>query len=212
MPHVLHPSDIDDLIVVERNDADRTLIGMSGRYELRGWRDSSGNPREFDCRVINISPQAIGLSAPVTGTVGEWVIVRFEQFGTFEGPILKKVDRGFVMRIVATNEERGKVAATIAWINDKTMPEGRRHRRVVPRNPDSTLSLADGRIMGCQVLNYSASGAALSAEVTPAIGEILKVGRVIGRVVRHFNGGFAVRFTDVQDVEFAEKLLVRFTA
>jgi hypothetical protein len=71
------------------------------------------------------------------------------------------------------------------------------------------MLLADGRLIECEVLDYSISGAGISAEVTPEIGEMIKVGDVIGRVVRHFPGGFAVRFTVLQDSKLVEELVTR---
>jgi hypothetical protein len=46
------------------------------------------------------------------------------------------------------------------------------------------------------------------AEVTPAAGTALKIARLFGSVVRHFNGGFAVNFVKVQqDPKLVETLL-----
>ena len=64
----------------------------------------------------------------------------------------------------------------------------------MPHNPSSTLSLADGTRLTCFVIDMSASGAAVSAEFYPELGEVLALGKAIGRVVRHFREGFAIQF------------------
>jgi hypothetical protein len=196
-------------VAVQRNKDERTIVGAYGQYELASWRDANGKPREFQCRVVQMSSQAISISAPVTGTIGEWAIIRLGHLGTFEGPIIRTMDRGLVVRVVATADERKKIDSKIAWINDKTAADGRDHGRLVPRDPRSSLLLADGRLIECEVLDYSVSGAGVSAEITPEIGEMIKVGDVIGKVVRHFPGGFAVQFTVLQDGKAVEELVTR---
>ena len=56
--------------------------------------------------------------------------------------------------------------------------------------------LADGSSIPCLVIDASMSGVAVSSELQPEIGTPLAVGSCVGRVVRHFHDGFAVRFVD----------------
>jgi hypothetical protein len=97
---------LDDVVFVERRQPTRELEGMQGVYTLDGWRDATGNGREFPCEILKISPHMIKLLAPVTGTVGMHVIVQFEHLGKFEGPIIQVLPRGLVMKIIGTNDER----------------------------------------------------------------------------------------------------------
>src|SRR5690242_13346149 len=101
---------------VGRRTAPRTVVGMSGHYVLNGWRDAEGAPRRFPCAIRNMSPKVLTITAPVSGSVGEWIVASFEKLGQFEGPILQVLNRALAMRIVATNEDRAKVAKKIAWL------------------------------------------------------------------------------------------------
>lgn len=110
-----------DVVFVESRadspgDGARGVVGMEGRYTLEGWRDAQDNLRQFPCRVVRMTPNAIELGAPVTGAVGDWVVVHFDTFGRFEGPVVRIAERTLVMRPVATADERHKVAEKIAWI------------------------------------------------------------------------------------------------
>jgi hypothetical protein len=58
-------------------------------------------------------------------------------------------------------------------------------------------------------MDMSAGGAAVSADVVPDLGAPLAVGKAIGFVVRHFAGGFAVRFIDVLDPDNLEATVIR---
>jgi hypothetical protein len=69
--------------------------------------------------------------------------------------------------------------------------------------------LADGSVLNCFVIDMSISGAAVSAEVTPPIGTPLAVGRIVGKVVRHFSEGFAIKFVEQQSAGALEPLLIK---
>jgi hypothetical protein len=190
-----------------RRSVERAIIGMRGRYTLNSWRDADGNLRVFTCSVQKMSSRAIELAAPVTGAIGEWVGVHFDRFGKFEGPIIRHGQRSLVMRIVATAEETNKVAGKIAWIENKGTADSRRHERLVPFDSNSTVMLADGSVLPCHIIDYSISGAAVAIDLEPDLGAVLKVGKIIGRVVRRFAGGFAVEFAVIQQDRLVESLV-----
>jgi hypothetical protein len=56
------------------------------------------------------------------------------------------------------------------------------------------VSLASGACVPCAAVDYSICGAAIAMPVAPAVGAIIKIGMVVGRLVRHFGGGLAVAF------------------
>ncbi len=69
--------------------------------------------------------------------------------------------------------------------------------------------LADGTVLGCFVIDMSVSGVAVSADVSVRLGDVLAVGKVIGRVVRLFPEGFALRFIELQHADQLESRLIR---
>lgn len=201
----------EDLAVVERRREPRIIVSVAARYALTTRRDTRGNRREFSCRIVDVSPSAMTLLVPVNGSVGERVIVQCDEFGKLEGSILRTLDRGFVMKMVATDEERARFAAKIDWYEknkNHELPDSREHKRVAPKDPRSVLVLADGSQLQCFVIDMSVSGAAVSADVRPEIGTPLAIGKVVGRVVRHLSEGFAVRFVQLQDLETLEQRLI----
>jgi hypothetical protein len=122
------------------------------------------------------------------------------------------MDGGFVMDIIAPKHERIKLAAKIEWYEkhkNHDIEDHRRSVRIIPKNPYSTLVLADGTTTDCLVKDVSASGIAVSADLSPPIGTPVAVGKVVGRVVRHFNDGFAVQFAQLQDLATVEDLISR---
>jgi hypothetical protein len=204
--------DPGDIAIVNRRRVARTDASVLGRYALASRRNSAGERREFACRTITISTEAIALTGPITGPVGERVIAHFDEFGRLEGRIARLIENGFVMRLVLDRDQRAPLTAKIDWLDKHrhhNLPDDRTHKRIVPKIPHSTLLLADGSMRGCFVIDMSASGAAVSAELSPEPGDVLAVGKIIGRVVRIFPEGFAVRFIELQDPDALEHLLIR---
>jgi hypothetical protein len=202
-----------DLMWVERRRDVRIIISLPGRYSLADRRDAQGERRQFACRAINISKHAIGLATPVIGRLGERVIADIDGLPRLEGVITRILgERGFVMSIFADDEKRAALVGKIEWLDSHKnleVSDGRTRKRFVPQNPHSTLVLHDGTVASCFVIDISASGAAVSADNVPAIGTVLAIGKVVGRVVRHFVGGFAVKFIDCHDADSIESLVMR---
>lgn len=207
-------SALDSLIALvgrDRRDELRVVVNIPGRYQLASKRKLNGDRREFACRIVNLSATAMALAAPVPGPLGERVIVYAECFGQLHGAILRHMSSGFVMSIVADEETRQRVATKVLWLaKQKEEPEAvdnRRHARVVPKNPTATILLADGSLVSCLVIDFSASGAAVSADLDPQLGTPLAVGKMVGRVVRRFAEGFAIQFTDAIPLAEIERRL-----
>lgn len=212
---MLHPSNETGVVEqrksgnVKHPAAKPSLLGQQGQYTLRGWRDARGKARQFSCTVVKFSSEMIRLAAPVTGTVGEWVYADFGHFGNFEGPITETAEDQFTMWIVATAERRQKIARKIAWAKDKNSVNKRRHERMLPSNPHSIIRFVDGRVAACQVVDYSLSGVAVSAEMSPKVGTIVKIGEILGQVLRHTAEGFTVEFLLVQNARTIENLFLK---
>jgi hypothetical protein len=206
-----------DLLVVDRPYADRRedkgiYVSIPGRYALAGTRNSRGEPRQFGCRAVSISASEIAVAAPVIPKTGVRVIADIDQLGRLRGTTARVFERGFAVNVEASKQERDMLAAKIDWIEryrDFAIRDNRTHARFIPRRPLTFLTLADGSVLSCFVIDISVSGAAVSVDIAPGIGTVLAVGNVVGRVVRFIPGGFAVQFVAVQDRHEVEKRVIR---
>lgn len=203
---------VGDILAVDRRAEIRVLTQIPGTYQLSSRHGDDGKRREFACRALDMSPRAMLLAAPVRGAIGERVIAYLDRFGRFDGRILRLYDRGFAMSILIDEAARALLTARLAWLLDHQnydISDQRKHRRIVPREPYSTLIFADGRTLTSFVIDYSSSGAAVSADLMPQIGESLAIGCVVGRVCRQFESGFAVQFAELQDLQQLPHRLLR---
>jgi hypothetical protein len=197
----------EEVVIVERRQNSRIIVSIPGSYMLADHRNGRGERRTFPCRAVILSPETLALAAPISGRIGERAFVTVDQIGKFKGSVIRLLDGGFVMNIVASDGERVKLAAKIDWFEQYKnfdVSDQRADQRFVPENPRSRLVFADGTSEDCFVLDLSASGAALSAQAMPKVGTVLALATIVARVVRHLDGGFAVQFTERQNVQHVE--------
>ena len=184
----------------DRRRHQRVKVNLLGRYMLP-------DRREFPCQVINMSPGGMALVAPMSGAPGERIIAYVDHLGRLEGQIARVFENGFAMTISATARKRDKLAAQLTWLANRhilSLPEDRRHGRIVPRNPVGRLILPNGVNLTCRIIDVSQSGAGIASRERPPIGTLVTLGKVQGRVVRHLEDGFAIEFTRLLHSDFLE--------
>ena len=185
----------------EQRRFQRVRVNLLGRYML-------ADRREFPCQVLDMSPGGMAIIGPVSGRAGERIVAYIDHVGRLEGTVVRVLPNGFAMSIAATPRKRDKLAAQLTWLANRQilgLPEDRRHDRIVPRNPRSTMVLADGTAVICRIVDMSLSGAAIACDQVPENGTLITLGKTPSRVVRHIEGGFAVEFTRMQHPDFLEE-------
>lgn len=169
-------------------------VTLFGRFMMQ-------DKREFPCQVQSMSSGSATLITPHVGVVGERIIAYVDHVGRLEGKILRVFNGGFAMTVNATSHKRDKLAAKITWIANRhelSLPEDRRHERIAPTNNGTEIKLEDGRRYEVRIIDLSLSGAAIEMSVRPAIGTLMWLGNMRGRVVRHFDEGIAIEFAILQ--------------
>jgi hypothetical protein len=201
-------------VSVERFLKQRAVrIAVTGTYTLANWYDPQGKLRTFTCRTTRVSPFRMMVEVPVVGKVGDRLTSYFPDFGRLDGSISDAQNGSFLMELEMTRAMRRRLAGKLTWLEmklgDSSISDFRKHGRVIPPSPPSSLTLADGTIHECSVIDMSAGGAAVSAAVQPAVGLPLAVGTCVARVVRHLPDGFAVKFVETQKSHELERILIR---
>jgi hypothetical protein len=190
-------------------------IALGGQYTLAKWFDAQGKPRTFACRTSRISPFRMMVVVPVVGKIGDPISSYFGDFGKLDGVISDTVSGSFLIDLEMPASTREKFASKLTWLDKRQknpgIRDGRKQARIVPAIPHSTLTFADGGTRSCFIIDMSASGVAVSAEVQPPIGMPLAVGACVGRVVRLLPEGFAVKFVEEQKRSDLERLVMRPT-
>lgn len=182
-------------IVPDRRRHRRTPVTIRGRFMRE-------DKREYPCEVINMSAGGMAILASVACNAGERIVAYLDNLGRIEGTVVRNFDGGFAIRIVASLYKRERIANLLTWlINQKRLGLGeeRKHERIVPRINASKLILPDGSVHNCRVIDVSLSGASVACAIKPAVGTMVVLGRMRGRVVRHHEQGLALQFVELQD-------------
>lgn len=184
-----------------------------GKYKLHRWFGPDGKIRTLACRSTRVSPYRMIVDVPVVGRIGDRITSHFGEFGEFEGSISDTRNGSILLELEMTPERRQWMADKLAWLEmtrqDPQIQDARKDARFVPQVSHTTLTMADGKISTCFIIDMSATGVAVSSEIQPAIGTPLAVGSLVGRVVRIFETGFAVKFVEKQTVNDLSRLIVR---
>ena len=185
-------------------------LSLGGRYSLASRYDTRGSRREFACRTSRISPYQMHISVPVLGPVGERIITYFGDFGSLDGWVTDVAEGGILLDLELPRQKREKFITQLSWLKkrqEEAVIDVRAQKRIVPKNPHSTLIFGDGTTVNCLVIDISPSGVAVSADAEPEIGTRLAVGRCVGHVVRRFAEGFAIQFDQLQPFEHLEQVI-----
>ena len=188
-------------------------IAVNGSYTLqKRWYDPEGKLRTFPCRTTRVSPFRMMVEAPAIGQIGEQLTAYFSAFGEFEGTISDATQDRFLFKMEMAEARRVQLAEKLAWIEkklgDATVHDAREEARIIPPPSQSRLVLADGSTHSCSIIDMSPSSTAVSARVQPAVGTPLAVGSCVGRVVRVFDTGFAIKFVEKQNIDDLSRFMI----
>ena len=188
-------------------------VVVEGTYTLHRWYDPQGKLRTLACRATRVSPFRMIVDVPVVGRVGDRITSYFSEFGEFDGNISDTRQGSILLELEMTREKREWMAEKLTWLEkkqkDPAIQDERKSTRFIPQTSHTTLTTADGKVHTCFVIDVSATGVAVSSELQPPIGMPLAIGSCVGRVLRVFPSGFAVRFVDKQDIDELMRLIVR---
>jgi hypothetical protein len=204
-------------VSVERFLKQRAVsVAVDGSYTLPNWYDCEGRLRTFACRTTRVSPFRMIVDVPVVGKVGDRLTSYFRDFGNFGGHISDAMEGSFLLELEMTRPERERMADKLSWLEkkqaDPSLAEARQHPRFIPPHSHTTLTLADGSIHSCFIIDVSSSGVAVSSDQQPPIGTPLAIGGCIGRLVRVFDNGFAVQFVETYRIADLTRLISRGSA
>lgn len=203
MQSAAQTSDIVNTALESQRRFQRVNLALFGRYMLE-------DKREYPCQVEEMSTGGASIIGPKTGGVGEKVVAYLDHIGRIEGNVIRHTTRGFVMSVRATLKKRDKMAEKLTWLANRhelNLAEDRRHVRKVPHVSGAQVKLEDGRSYSVRILDLSLSGAAISSNIRPAVGTLLWLGTTRGRVVRHFDEGYAIEFAAVQTEDSLQRYL-----
>jgi hypothetical protein len=174
----------------ERRRHMRIEVDLSGKFFV------PAEQREEPCRIVDLSPTGARVAGEFIPANGSRVVLYIDEFGRFECDVVRSEwgHFGVVFRCSALKQAR--LAEQLDIIAKQGVPQPaplRRHERR-PGGELSQFTRSNGKTAACEVVDLSLSGLSLKTTVKPPIGEVITIGQVSGRVVRHHENGIAVEF------------------
>lgn len=157
-----------------------------------------GDGSDLACEVSAIDPDSALFRSNPNPRVGTPLVAYIDEVGRVDGRVAEADPEGGVwVNFMFKGPRRARFIRHLRWLirRERGLAAAeRRHTRYEPRQTSARIMLAGGREQSCEVMDISLSGAGLKARVKPSIGSPVTLGRMKGRVVRHFEGGFAIEF------------------
>ena len=167
---------------------------LFGRFMLP---DASEHP----CQVTQLTPEGAEFLTGIAARPGLGIVAYIDEIGRLEATVGEPVDGGFAVTFQISGPRRERIESRIRVLrslspdDDEDEIRHRRDPRHEPGGSASHLTLPDGRVYPCEVVDVSLSGAAIRTEVIPALGTSVLLGKMRGRVVRYLDSGVAIEFT-----------------
>lgn len=151
---------------------------------------------EHPFQISQISPDGATFicSAEVPADVD--ILAYIDEIGRVEGTVKSQIDGGITVEFKNNDTRRARIEQKLKWLseNDREAANQRRHERFEPKDNNSHITMPDGRVYACEVIDISLSGAAIKTPIMPNLGTYVLLGKMRGRVVRYVEDGLAIEF------------------
>jgi hypothetical protein len=148
---------------------------------------------EHPCQVTDLTLDGATFMTPQTPIGGLQIVAYLDVVGRVEAISADPVPGGFRVLFPMSGPKRDRLAARFEWMSNKSA-DNRRHARYEPKDSTSHITLPDGRVYACEVIDISVSGAGVKVDVMPSLGTFVMLGKMRGRIVRYLETGVAIEF------------------
>jgi hypothetical protein len=185
----------------ERRRFVRVPVDLSGRMFI------PADGREATCKIVDLSPGGAQLSCEFVPAADTQIVLYIDGFGRFEGTVARPDTDTFGVKFNCSALKRERVAEQLTvYMNRGEVDETvlRRHDRTTAKG-FARFTRANGDVLACEVVDLSLSGVSLKTDARPPIGEVVLIGQMAGKVVRHHVEGIAIEFVGPPSEKAAER-------
>lgn len=183
------------------SDCAQTANPEKRKYErislsLRGQLFDPGDETEIGCELVNLSAGGAALKTDSPLPAGKHMVLYIEGFGRFEGTTVVHGSGTLALNFTIGELKRKRMLEMLHQFVSRGLPgvtELRRFARTASASSGEIIR-ENGDRLACDILDISLDGASLKTAGRPAIGEVVSLGRSLGRVVRHHRHGIAIQY------------------
>jgi c-di-GMP-binding flagellar brake protein YcgR len=166
------------------------------RVTLQGKLFVTGEQREVDCVITDLSPGGAGIQCKTPPPRRKNVVLYIPGFGRFEGVSTQPTRDGTGICFECTARKQKRISDQLKlYVKEGlTAVTQLRESQRIEQVAIPSFTMPDGEIMECEVLDISLTGTSLKTIGRPPVDEVIQLGRMAGRVVRHHESGIGVQF------------------
>lgn len=152
------------------------------------------NKATVDCDILNLSAGGAAFRCASEFPKGCSLVLYIENFGRFEGKTIVHENGQHVLEFTIREEKRGRLVEMLKSFMREGVAGVMRMRTRVRAPVDNIIILENGKREAYDITDISLEGLTLRTRLRPSIGEIVNLGRIHARVIRHDVGGIAVEY------------------
>lgn len=185
------------------NPAETPPQAGAGEYGVVFGRYMRPDQQEYACQMVAIDTNQVTVITRGEADFGESLVLYLDEVGRLQGQVAHRSSAGFTLALSLSPAQAERLEKRLDWLknrdDDDAGDEQRRHARYQPSEAASQLNLPDGRTYPCEIIDISVSGAAVRVDVIPAVGTVVTLGKMRGRVTRIHAEGIGIEFVKMLD-------------
>lgn len=173
----------------------RREIPLEVNFVLRDGTEAHG-------QIENISAGGALIRADADVQIGDRIIVRVHEVGHFPAVVTRLADKDMAVEFKIRRERAARIAdMLICLVNGNKKPKENRLEVRAAGQFVSQLTLEDGQVLSCQVIDFSTSGASVAVEPMPRLGSKVRLGKTQAHVVHTNDGVIGLSFATLEQNE-----------
>jgi hypothetical protein len=163
---------------------------------LKGQLFDPGDETETSCELISLSGGGATLKSECDLPSGKHMVLYIEGFGRYEGTTVLDRSGMLALNFTLGGLKRKRLVEMLYQFVSRGLPmlTGLRRYARSLSSYSGEIIRENGDRLPCDILDISLDGASLKTEGRPSIGEVVVLGRCLGRVVRHHRHGIAIQY------------------
>jgi hypothetical protein len=163
---------------------------------LKGQLFDPGDETEISCELVSLSGGGAALKSETEIPSGKHMVLYIEGFGRYEGTTFLDSSGTPALNFTIGELKRRRLTEMLYHFVLCGLPGITELRRYVRSfsSYSGEIVRENGDRLPCDILDISLDGASLKTEGRPLIGEVVALGRSLGRVVRHHRHGIAIQY------------------
>ena len=173
----------------ERRRTTRVSTHLEGQlFDPASWRSAP-------CCIVNLSEGGALVECAEHAQMDQEVVLHIANFGRFEATMAHRSTSLVGLSFKAGEAERNRLKEMLKVYAERgTAPSAPVRKPHIRADGKVSVRLAPDRESLCDVLDISPEGVSLKTAARPSFGEIVRVGEIRGRVIRHHAEGISLLF------------------